>query len=125
MRKTGRGFFLAGRVSDVINIAGRKLNPAEVEAQLLKIPGVREAVVFGVPSPLRGEEPVACVLASGVTREELLALCREKLSAWQAPKDVWLVDAIPVNERGKISRRELSARFLRLGENELPASPSR
>lgn len=125
VRKTGRGFFLAGRVSDVINIAGRKLNPAEVEAQLLKIPGVREAVVFGVPSPLRGEEPVACVLASGVTREELLALCREKLSAWQAPKDVWLVDAIPVNERGKISRRELSARFLRLGDEELPVPPSR
>src|SRR5262249_16484557 len=55
---TPRGMRMAGRVSDVINVAGRKLNPMEVEARLLKFPGVKQVVVFGVPSPLRHEEAV-------------------------------------------------------------------
>ena len=112
VRRTSDGFFLAGRVSDVINIAGRKLHPAEIEALLAKFPGVKQAVVFGIPSARRGEEPVACVAAEAhVTRDALLTFCRENLSAWQMPRDLWMVDAIPVNERGKINRRELAARF--------------
>ena len=38
---------IVGRVSDVINVAGKKVNPAEIEAQLLRFEGVRQAVVFG------------------------------------------------------------------------------
>lgn len=55
---------IAGRISDVINVAGRKLNPLEVEAQLARFPGVRQAVVFGVPSVLRHEEAVAYITIS-------------------------------------------------------------
>ena len=51
-----------GRVSDLINVAGKKVNPAEVEAVLLAVPGVSEAVVFGRSSALRNEEVVACVV---------------------------------------------------------------
>ena len=61
VRMGARGLYLAGRATDVINIAGRKLNPGEVEAQLARCPGVRQVVVFGVPSALRHEEAVACV----------------------------------------------------------------
>ena len=102
---------LAGRASDVINIAGRKLNPVEIEARIAEFPGVRQVVVFGVRSELRGEEAIACVAGEGIEREPLLRLCRERFSAWQAPRDVWIVAEIPVNERGKISRRELAARY--------------
>jgi acyl-CoA synthetase (AMP-forming)/AMP-acid ligase II len=111
IRMTPRGMFLAGRASDVINIAGRKLNPLEVEARLAELPGVRQAVVFGVRSATRGEEAVACVAGAGLTRESLLRQCRTRLSAWQVPHDVWIVPEIPVNERGKISRRALAAAF--------------
>ncbi len=104
-----RGMSLEGRVSDIINVAGRKLNPLEVEARLAEFPGVREAVVFGTPSPLRNEEPVACVVAeNGCAAGDLLRFCHERLSAWQTPKDIWLVERIPSNERGKVSRRELA-----------------
>jgi len=41
----------------------------------------------------------------------LLDFCRRGLSGWQVPKRVFIVDAIPANERGKISRRELARRF--------------
>ena len=106
------GIVLTGRISDIINVAGRKLNPREVEAQLLRFPGVRQAVVFGIPSPLRHEQAVACV-AGIVSAKELTSFLRSTLSAWQVPKDLWIVEEIPFNERGKVSRKELAAEYLR------------
>jgi long-chain acyl-CoA synthetase len=112
LNKTANGFRIVGRTSDVINVAGKKVNPAEVEAHLLRFSGVRQAVVFGRASILRNEEVAACVVASpGVSEVELLEFCRRELSGWQVPKRVFIVDAIPVTERGKISRRELARRF--------------
>jgi long-chain acyl-CoA synthetase len=112
LKKTANGFRIVGRTSDVINVAGKKVNPAEVEAHLLRFSGVRQAVVFGRASILRNEEVAACVVASpGVSEVELLEFCRRELSGWQVPKRVFIVDAIPVTERGKISRRELARRF--------------
>jgi long-chain acyl-CoA synthetase len=108
------GFKIVGRISDVINVAGKKVNPAEVEAHLLRFTGVRQAVVFGRPAGarFRNEEVTACVVASpDVTESDLLRFCRTALSAWQVPKRIFVVDAIPTNERGKISRRDLALRF--------------
>jgi long-chain acyl-CoA synthetase len=113
---------IVGRVSDVINVAGKKVNPVEVEAHLLRFKGVRQAVVFGRPTDagLRNEEVAACVLASPkVSENELLRFCRSALSGWQVPKRIFIVDVIPTNERGKISRRELALRF-----SERPESSS-
>jgi len=108
------GFRIVGRISDVINVAGKKVNPAEVEAHLLRFGGVRQAVVFGLTAGagLRNEEVAACVVVSPqVSENDLLRFCRAALSAWQVPKRVFVVDAIPMNERGKISRRDLARRF--------------
>jgi len=105
---------IVGRISDVINVAGKKVNPAEVEAHLLRFNGVRQAVVFGRPTDagLRNEEVAACVLASpDVSESDLLRFCRTALSGWQVPKRIFIVDIIPTNERGKISRRELARQF--------------
>jgi long-chain acyl-CoA synthetase len=112
LNKTANGLRIVGRTSDMINVAGKKVNPAEVEAQLLRFSGVRQAIVFGSASALRNEEVAACVVAApGISEAELLEFCRRKLSTWQTPKRVFIVDAVPVNERGKISRRELARRF--------------
>jgi len=112
LTKTTSGLRIVGRTSDLINVAGKKVNPAEVEANLLRFSGVHQAVVFGRASILRNEEVAACVVASpGVSEAELLEFCRRELSTWQVPKRVFIVDAIPVNERGKSSRRELAHRF--------------
>ena len=112
LARDGSGFKIVGRISDVINVAGKKVNPAEVEARLLRFPGVRQAVVFGRESVLRNEEVAACVVAApGLSEIDLLQSCRSALSSWQVPKRIFIVDAIPMNERGKISRRQLSQRF--------------
>lgn len=112
VRSSERGLVLVGRVSDVINIAGRKLNPLEVEARLAEFPGVKQVVVFGVPSALRGEEAVACVAGEGVESPAIMRFCQTRLSGWQMPREVWVVPEIPTNERGKISRRALAESFL-------------
>ena len=105
---------IVGRISDVINVAGKKVNPAEVEAHLLRFTGVRQAVVFGrsTGAGLRNEEVAACVLASpDISESDLLRFCRTALSGWQVPKRIFIVDLIPTNERGKISRRDLARQF--------------
>jgi acyl-CoA synthetase (AMP-forming)/AMP-acid ligase II len=106
------GIVLAGRASEFINVAGRKLNPLEAELRLSSLPGVRAIVIFGVPSAQRGEEPVACIVGEGIDPARLLKQCAQALPAWQVPRDIWIVPELPVNERGKISRRALAERYL-------------
>ncbi|PYL33866.1 MAG: hypothetical protein DMF35_05745 [Verrucomicrobia bacterium] len=114
LARHGSGFKIVGRISDVINVAGKKVNPAEIEERLLHFPGVRQAVAFGRPAGagLRNEEVAACVVANVDLREnELMEFCRTALSAWQVPKRIFIVESIPTTERGKVSRRELAKRF--------------
>ncbi len=118
LAREASGFKIVGRISDLINVAGKKLNPAEVEAHLLRFAGVRQAVVFGrsAGAGLRNEEVVACVVAAPhISESDLLRFCRGGLSAWQVPKRIFIMDAIPTNERGKISRRDLARRFSTTG----------
>jgi acyl-CoA synthetase (AMP-forming)/AMP-acid ligase II len=111
--RDGDGFKIVGRVSDVINIAGKKVNPSEIEEVLLRIRGIHQAVAFGRPAAgLRNEEVAACVVGNVDLQEaDLLEACRKALSLWQVPKRIFIVDQIPANERGKVSRRELAKRF--------------
>jgi len=112
LARSGIGFRVAGRVSDIINVAGKKVNPAEVEGHLLQFPGVREAVVFGRESSSRNQEVAACVvIESNVRERDVLAFCRSRMSGWQVPKRLFFVDAIPINERGKTSRQQLAKQF--------------
>lgn len=114
LTREGEGFRIVGRVSDLINVAGKKVNPAEIEEVLLKCPGVRQAVAFGRvgSASLRNEEIVACVVADvDLSESQALEFCRAQLSAWQVPKRIFVVESIPTNERGKTSRRELATRF--------------
>ncbi|PYK58254.1 MAG: hypothetical protein DME43_12115 [Verrucomicrobia bacterium] len=111
LEKTQGGYRIVGRSSDLINVAGKKVHPAEVEAEILRCQGVRAAIVFGRESERRNEEIAACVVAKGLSERELLGHCRARLSSWQVPRRIYFVDAIPVNERGKTSRRELARRY--------------
>jgi long-chain acyl-CoA synthetase len=99
---------LTGRASDLINTAGKKVNPREVEAILLQIEGVREAKVYGEPAGARGEVVAAAIVATpNVTRDQVREFCRVRLSLHKVPRIVKLIDRMPVDERGKIKRAEL------------------
>lgn len=101
---------LVGRAGDLINTAGKKVNPREVEAVILQIEGVREAKVYGEHAGARGEVvAVAIVATPNVTREQVREFCRARLSLHKVPRIVKLVDAMPVDERGKVKRAALAA----------------
>ena len=57
------------------------------------------------------DRPVACVAGTGLDAAAVQRFCHETLSPWQVPRVVWIVAEIPADERGKISRRALAARF--------------
>jgi long-chain acyl-CoA synthetase len=110
---TNLGLRLVGRVSDFVNIAGKKVHPSIIEEHLRKFPGVIDAIVFGIPSANRNEDLVAYVVASDtVSRQLLESHCREGLSDWQVPREFQLVTELPFNQRGKINRSELARMHL-------------
>ena len=101
---------LTGRAGDLINAAGKKVNPREVEQVILQIEGVREAKVYGEAAGARGEVVAAAIVATpNVTRELVREFCRERLSLHKVPRIVKLVKAMPVDERGKVKRAALAA----------------
>ncbi|HEY6844538.1 MAG TPA: class I adenylate-forming enzyme family protein, partial [Thermoanaerobaculia bacterium] len=94
--------------SELINAAGKKINPREIESVILQIDGVRQVKVYGEPAGARGEVVAAAVVASpDVTRETIRNFCRERLSLYKVPRIVKLIERIPVDERGKIRRSAL------------------
>jgi long-chain acyl-CoA synthetase len=101
---------IVGRAGDLINTAGKKVNPREVEQVIAQIEGVREVKVYGEPAGARGEVVAAAVVAgAGVTREIVRAYCAQRLSSHKVPRIVKLIEQIPVDERGKVRRSLLAA----------------
>jgi acyl-CoA synthetase (AMP-forming)/AMP-acid ligase II len=103
---------LLGRLSDVINVAGRKVAPETVERFLRANSSVHECVVFGIPSPeSRGETIVACINGPAQTAALIQALSKQ-LPAWQIPRLWWFTPDLKANARGKISRPEWRQKYL-------------
>jgi long-chain acyl-CoA synthetase len=106
-------FYLVDRKKDMINAAGYKVWPREVEDVLYGHPAVREAAVVGVPDEYRGESVKAFVSlkpGSSVTPEEVIAFARERMAAYKYPRTVEIVEELPKTTTGKILRRELRDR---------------
>jgi len=119
--------YLRGRAGNQINVAGRKVLPEVIERALLEHEGVKECLVFGVPSSdaERGESIVGClVLEEMLTLESLRDFLIHKLPAWQVPREWWLVDSLAANHRGKISRADWRARYLSMRAERLDSSAS-
>lgn len=101
---------LQGRVDDLVNIKGKKVNPREVEAVLAALPGVDEVAVLGVPVPGRSAEMLRAVVAcrpGRLTAAEVVDWCRGRLSAHKVPRSILLVEALPRTSRGKLDRAAL------------------
>lgn len=103
---------LTGRVSSFINVAGKKVQPAEVEEVLRQMPGVRDVRVMAAADPRRGEQVVACLAvdprdADSVTVLTVRRFCSQRLAPFKIPRTVVVLDAIPLTPRGKTDRRAL------------------
>jgi acyl-CoA synthetase (AMP-forming)/AMP-acid ligase II len=104
---------LVGRLKELINRAGEKISPYEVEDVLLTHPAVAEAAAFPVPDEKYGEQVGVVVVlrreVSEVTPRELAAHCADRLAAFKRPAQVTILPEIPKGPTGKIQRRTLAA----------------
>ena len=109
----GDGYLaLTGRIKELINRAGEKISPVEIESVLVQNSAVAEASVFGVPDAKYGEEVwAAVVLKSQIDPAQLQAFCRERLSDFKVPKQIKIVSALPKGATGKVVRRDVAALF--------------
>ncbi len=102
--------YLVDRVKDMINSAGFKIWPREVEEVLFQHPAIRECAVVGLPDPVKGEIPaVFLVLHDGarLSIDEFDTFCRQRIAAYKVPRHVEFVDTLPKNATGKILKRVL------------------
>jgi acyl-CoA synthetase (AMP-forming)/AMP-acid ligase II len=102
--------YILDRAKDMINRGGEKVYGLEVENVIYTCPGVAEAAVFGVPHPVFGEVPAACVVplpGETVDPEAVIAHCRGRLADYKTPVSVRVVERIPRNPGGKILKMEL------------------
>jgi fatty-acyl-CoA synthase len=105
-------FFFMDRLKRMINAAGFKVWPAEVEALLYGHPGVQEACVIGRNDPRSGEVVKALVVLREAARgklgaDELIAWARERMAAYKVPREVEFVTGLPKSATGKIDWRLL------------------
>ncbi len=124
-------WFILGRSDDIMNVAGKRLAPAEVESVMITHPRVAEAAAVGVPDPVKGET----VWAFWVTRSEdgteiddqtadqvgadIAALVGHELGKPFTPSRVWRVAALPKTRSAKIMRRAIRAAALGVDPGDL------
>jgi long-chain acyl-CoA synthetase len=103
--------WIVDRKKDMINTAGFKVFPAEIERVLAAHPAVAMSAVGRVADELKGELAKAyVVLKPGVsaTEKDILDFCRKELAAYKVPRAIQFVSALPMTSTGKLMRRELS-----------------
>lgn len=104
-------FYMVDRAKRMINASGFKVWPAEVEMLMLNHPDIAEACVVGIPDARRGEAVKAHVVlraGSTTTEAEIINWCKSAMSAYKAPTQIALVDALPKSGSGKVLWRVIA-----------------
>jgi len=121
-------WFLHGRADESMNVAGRKVGPAEVEAAMLRHPGVAEAAVIGVPDELKGEAIVGYAVPGSGAKLDAAAVCAtvvKEMGPAFRPREIVIASELPKTQSGKIVRRLLRQKYMGepLGDLSTVANP--
>jgi malonyl-CoA/methylmalonyl-CoA synthetase len=110
VRSSDGYYTLRGRRGDLIISGGFNIYPREIEELLLEDPRVREAAVVGAPDDIRGEVPVAYIVAdASLDLADLTELCRTQLASFKVPRSFRRIDAMPRTALGKVQKHLLPA----------------
>ena len=107
-----------GRKDDVISSAGYRIGPGEIEDSLLKHPAVAQAAVIGKPDELRGNIVKAFIVLNDAYEptdelaDDIRSAVRERLAAYEYPRELEFIDQLPMTTTGKVRRIELRNREL-------------
>jgi Acyl-CoA synthetases (AMP-forming)/AMP-acid ligases II len=125
-RRDEQGFYyFVGRADDMFVVDGHNLYPAAVEETLLRHADVLQAAVVPVADDIRGSVPHAFVVTrpgSTLSEDDLKQFCLQHAPAYQHPRRVYFVDALPLAGTGKIDVRELRRRAEELSRAAAGAS---
>jgi acetyl-CoA synthetase len=108
-------WYILGRSDDTLNVAGKRIGPAEVESALVAHPAVTEAAAIGVPHPVKGEVIVCFVVLrpehapSARLRNDLMRAAIDHLGKALAPDDIRFVHDLPKTRNAKVMRRVIRA----------------
>ncbi|MDX1660849.1 MAG: acyl-CoA synthetase [Gemmatimonadota bacterium] len=105
---------LGRRSVDIVKSGGEKVSALEVESALLAHPAIAECAVVGVPDPEWGERVCAAVVAAPgaeVELDELRDWGRRRIAPWKLPRDLAVVDALPRNAMGKVTKPAVGELF--------------
>ncbi|SFJ49595.1 class I adenylate-forming enzyme family protein [Thermoflavimicrobium dichotomicum] len=110
------GFLMiVDRLKDMFVCGGENVYPAEVEAILQAIEGVKEVAVIGVPDDELGEIPLVFIVKepdSDLTQEDILKHCYGRLATFKCGKNVVFIDQMPRNAIGKIDKNVLREKYV-------------
>ncbi len=110
IRDTDGAYTIVDRKKDMILRGGFNVYPREVEEVLYGHEAIIEAAVLGVPHERLGEEVKAVVVVApdaGLSAQDLIAWCKERLAAYKYPRIVEFAESLPKGPTGKILKREL------------------
>ena len=105
---------IVDRTKDLVKSGGEWISSIDVENAALAVKGIANCAVIGVPHPKWNERPLLCVVkqpGAEPTKQEILDVLATKIAKWQMPDDVVFVDALPMTATGKISKKDLRAKF--------------
>jgi acetyl-CoA synthetase len=120
-------WYIRGRSDDTINVAGKRVGPAEFESALVSDPRVREAAAIAVPDEIKGDVVVCLVVAKqrndegDTLRSELMSVIERVMGKSLRPKSIAFVDDLPKTRNLKVMRRVARARYLGLDLGDLSA----
>lgn len=106
--------YLSGRASDMIIFGGTNIYPAEIEAELMRTPGVADCAVFGIPDAEYGEQVCAFIQpksGADMDADEVRADLRQRLASYKIPRHIEFSDTLPREDTGKIFKRKLREPF--------------
>jgi long-chain acyl-CoA synthetase len=106
--------YLSDRASDMVISGGVNIYPAEIEAVLLELPGVRDSAVFGIPDEEFGEALAAHIElepGAALTEDDVRGHVHRTLAGYKTPKLVVFTDSLPREDSGKLFKRILRAPY--------------
>lgn len=115
-----RTLYLAGRRRELIKTGGFQVWPAELEQVVRSLPTIDDAAVVGLPDARLGEVPAAAVVlrpgagTAAAIGQEVIELCRERLSHFKSVRAVYVLDELPRSEAGKVKRDEIEQQLAAL-----------
>jgi acetyl-CoA synthetase len=111
-------WYILGRSDDTINVAGKRLGPAEIEALLNAHDAVAESAAVGVPDEVKGQEVVAFVVPkpgadeNEALREALMQVVVDEMGKPLKPREILFADALPKTRNAKVMHRVIRAAYL-------------